>query len=165
MKKKSEFKSDKEFFKYLVANKAELILLKKGAIKISDSFTVSDVTSKALTTNYQDDISSGQIKRTIIANTYNWMDSHDDVHLDGLFAKSIAEKGNSIFHLHDHIFETTAKVGKPISFYEKSVSWSDLGISKAGNTQALFLDSNIIKDWNPVIFQQYLLKSLRDCSV
>jgi len=110
-------------------------------------------------------VESGIIKRTIIGNTYNWMDSHDDVHIEGVFAKSIADRQDKIWHLHDHEHKITAKVGKPISIYEKAVEWADLGVNKVGETTALFMDSNIIKEYNPLIFVQYLSKEINQHSV
>jgi len=93
------------------------------------------------------------------------MDSQDDVLLAGVFSKSISEKGNRIWHLHDHQYQIDAKVGRPISIYEKLISWADLGIEKAGDTTALFMESNIIKDWNAKIFSHYLKGEIDQHSV
>jgi hypothetical protein len=71
MKKQAQFQTQKEFLRYLVDNKKELINFKRAAIKHADA-AVSDTTvSKALTTSYDDDLKSGIIKRTVIGNTYN----------------------------------------------------------------------------------------------
>lgn len=163
-----EFKSQPELIAYLIKNRKELTEMKRASMKFTDHFGVDLLqvaAIKALNTHYADDLASGIIKRTIIGNTYNWMDSHDDVHLDNVFQKSIAERQDMIFHLHDHEQKITSKVGKPISIYEKSVAWADLGIDKPGKTMALFMDSNIMKEWNPVVFGQYLAKEVTQHSV
>lgn len=165
MKIKSEFKSEKEFYKYLSANKSELIAFKKAAVKFTDSFGVENETTKALSTNNADDLEKGIIKRTIIGNTYNWMDSHDDVHVENTFGKSIAERQDKIWHLHDHEQKITSKVGKPTSIYEKSVAWKDLGIDRDGKTICLCMDSNIMKDMNAGVYGQYLSKEINQHSV
>lgn len=168
MKTIKQFASKKEFFNYLIANKKELIEFKKSVLKFCDAFGAKDTEAtviKGLNTNYTDDIASGVIKRTIIGNTYNWMDSHDDVHLDGVFAKSISERQDKIWHLHDHVHQLAAKVGKPISIYEKSVKWKDLGIEKTGSTMALFMDTNIMKSYNAMIFSDYIAKEINQHSV
>ena len=165
MKKKSEFKNEKEFYKYLSANKSELIAFKKAALKFTDSFGVEAETQKTLSTNNVDDIANGIIKRTIIGNTYNWMDSHDDVHVENTFGKSIAERQDKIWHLHDHEQKITSKVGKPTSIYEKQIAWKDLGIEKEGRTICLCMDSNIMKDMNAGVFGQYLAKEITQHSV
>lgn len=163
-----KFASVKEAIDFHVKNKKELILLKKSNVKHTEPFGVTDLqasANKALSTNYADDVASGVIKRTIIGNTYNWMDSQSDALLPGVFSKSINERISQVLHLHDHIREVSAKVGKPENIYEKSVAWADLGIDLPGNTEALFMDSNIMKDLNPSIFQQYLLKDINQHSV
>lgn len=163
-----KFKTQKELIDYLVKNKSELIEFKKATLKTTDHFGSSLLqvaAMKALNTNHTDDVASGIIKRTIIGNTYNWMDSHSDVHADGVFAKSIAERQDKIFHLRDHEQKITAKVGKPVSIYEKSVTWADMGVDFPGSTMALMMDSNIIKSWNEQVFAQYLGKEINQHSV
>lgn len=165
MKQRKDFKTQKEFIRYLIANKSDLIQLKKAAIKFTDSFAVNNSVEKNIATHYPDDIESGVIKRTIIANTYNWLDSHDDVHIENVFERSIKNNSDKVFHLHDHKREVTAKVGKPTSIYEKSISWKDLGVNIEGKTMSLFLDSDIIKELNPAIFNQYFRKEINQHSV
>ena len=154
----SKFTNKKEMFDYLVKNKAELSEFKKTSLKFSDCLGALPIESgivKSLNTNHVDNLEAGIIKRTIVANTYNWMDSHDDVHVDGIFAMSIKERGNKIWHLHDHEYKLTAKVGIPVSIYEKSVLWTDMGVNKAGSTMALFMDSDIKKSLNDSMFDAY----------
>ena len=139
--------------KELIERKSEIIALKKAEIKTVKgglSALIQGNVSKGLFENNET-----SLKRTIIGNTYNWMDSHDDVHAKGVFTKSIKERGNQIFHLHDHEFKLTSKIGEPIRVYEDVVNWKDLGIEKAGETTALFLDSEILKDYNERIFAEY----------
>lgn len=155
----SKYSTKKELFDYLVLNKSELFEFKKNEVKFCDGFGLGEFEGrmlKALNTNYTDNIESGSIKRTVIGNTYNWMDSHDDVHLDGVFSVSIKERMNKIWHLHDHEYKLTAKVGTPTKIYEKSVAWVDLGVNKMGETMALFMDSDIKKSMNENIFLSYL---------
>lgn len=164
----SKFNSTAERIAYLVANKNELVDFKKASKKYADAVESNSFTEnvvKSLETNFVDDPSTGVIKRTIIGNTYNWMDSHDDVHVENLFSKSINERSNKIWHLHDHVYALTAKVGTFTKIYEKSIAWVDLGINKTGNTMALFLDSNISKTMNEQIFNEYLNGNIDQHSV
>lgn len=164
----SKFAGQKDLFNYLVNNKAEIIELKKSATKFSDCFGVSEnekTELKALNTSYVDDPTSGVIKRTIIANTYNWMDSHSDVHAEKIFAKSISERVNKIFHLADHEYKMTAKIGKFTDISEKTIQWNNLGVSKFGYTQALFAESEIKADYNKTMFNAYLNKEVDQHSV
>jgi len=165
---KSKFEDKRELLSYIKANKIDLIEFKRTQTKLSDPFslnTTAEKTIKALNTNYTDDVESGVIKRTIVGNTYNWLDNHDDVHANGLFSKSINERIGKIWHLHDHIHQITAKVGKLTNIYEKEVDWLDLGINKAGTTMALMADSDIDKTKNPQIFKDYLNNEIQQHSV
>ena len=137
--------------KELIQNKAELIALKKATIKTVQG-GVSGIFNNTITKGVYED-SENELKRTIIGNTYNWMDSHQDVHAKNVFSKTIKER--SIFHLHDHKFELTAKVGEPLKVYEDTIKWADLGINKEGETMALFMDSRILKSYNERIFIEY----------
>ena len=161
----------KELFKYLVDNKAYLVDAKKSDIKIADALSVMPWRTQEHTEAekgkflYENDENAGVLKRTIIANTYNWLDSHDDVHLNGIFAKSITEKGAKAPHLHDHLFELGAKVGQPIGFSERDISWRALGQSKTGMTQALFMESKVLKSYNAGIYDEYLNDQIDQHSV
>lgn len=142
--------------KELIENKAELIDLKKAQIKHVKGGLTTNVSNNKTSTNksvFKD--SETELERTIIGNTYLWLDSHDDVHAKGCFSKSIKERGDKVFHLHDHEFKIVSKVGEPLKVYENEISWRDLGIEKSGTTQALFMDSQIKKSYNENIFNAY----------
>lgn len=145
-----------ELIAYLVKNKLELIDLKKSAIKYADATgglaQSSGLVSKALA-NSQD--TPDVIYRTIVGNTYNWMDSHDDVHVDSTFGQSIKDRNGRIWHRHDHLNQLTAKVGKFSQVYEQVVNWSDVGVNRIGQTTSLLADSAIKRSYNQLIFDSY----------
>jgi hypothetical protein len=162
-----KFNTKKEEIKYLIENKHDIIELKKSAVKHSDvvMMTNNSITNKVLVSEYQDDPTSGSIKRDIIANTYNWLDSHGDVHVGNTFSKSINERADKIFHLHDHKYEVTAKVGKTLEIKEVNVLWTDLGVNKAGYTTVLMATSEIKEKLNKDVYRQYLDKEIDQHSV
>jgi hypothetical protein len=148
----------------LVEKKAELIKLKKAETKHVNG-GLSSIT-KGLTNAIKGTFKNNEtsLERTIIGNTYMWMDSHDDVHDKSCFAKSVKEN-KSVFHLHDHEFKITSKVGEASKVYENEIAWKDLGIDKEGDTQALFMDTEIFKDYNPQIFNEYKANRINQHSV
>jgi hypothetical protein len=156
--KRPTFENKLDLFVWLKANKSDLLEFKKNTLKFSDVLAIdySNETTKALFTDNKDDVTTGVIKRTIVGNTYNYLDSHDDVHVGSTFGKSISERANKVFHLHDHKHEVSAKVGKFSTIYEKELAWRDLGINKDGNTIALMADSEISRKMNEGVFLQYL---------
>jgi len=155
------FATRKDLFAYLHANKSDILEMKKASKKtnvftpklIIDETPIG-IATKELTTSAKND-TDDVIKRTLIGNTYNWLDSHGDVHVGSTFSKSIGERVGKIWHLHDHEYKITAKVGTPQKVYEKEVKWSDLGVNKAGKTTVLMMDSNIEKAKNEQIFGEY----------
>jgi hypothetical protein len=162
----SQFKGKKELYKYLAENRGQLIALKKSTIKHADAIgydSCNTIVNKQF--DYQTNDSDTVIKRAIVGNTYHWLDSHGDVHMDGIFGKSITEKQNDILHLHDHLQQLTAKVGEPEKVFEQKMLWSDLGVMKTGETTALMMLTNIKKDYNSFIFGQYLDKKIQQHSV
>lgn len=148
-----------ELFKFLVANKQAIFDMKKSVTKVAD-ISINIPKRSATTANkayaYSNDEANGTLIRTIVMNTYNWIDSHDDAHQDNLFAKSLQERGDRIPHLHDHIFELSAKVGVPISWKEANIAWSELGVDMAGDTMSLLVESEIRKSMNKSIYKAYL---------
>lgn len=150
-----------ELFRFMKANKSEIIDMKKSIRKNADAVTF-DIPKEAPKSGaskayaFSNDEPNGVILRTLVMNTYNWLDSHDDVHQNNLFAKSINDRGNKIPHLHDHFFQLDARVGMPVSWQEKAVPWTDLGVDLQGNTMCLLCESNIMKELNKQVYKDYL---------
>jgi len=165
MKYSDELKSR---FRDLVKNKAKYIALKKAESKACDVveavFDTDYAVSKMIISSKDDNMEEGIIKRTIVGNTYGWMDSHKDVHIPGIFTKSINENKN-MFHLHDHEFKINSEVGDPIKTYEQTVPLKALGIDKRGTATALLMDSAIKREYNSKIFNKYLAGKINQHSV
>lgn len=167
----------KKLFDYLAKNASALIETKKMERKKADAVTFpgelfeirndlpKDASTKAAKYRFKDDEEKGVLERTIVMNTYLWLDTHDDVHMPNLFAKSLKERGAYAPHLHDHKFEIDAKVGIPIKWYEQEITWAELGVSIPGKTMSLFLESEILKEYNPKIYMEYLRKRIDQHSV
>lgn len=144
---------DIQKIKDILENKAEHVAIKKAAVKYADAWStptevVKTNTSKA---EFED---TGVINLNIVGNTNYWMDSHEDVHVKGNWSKTISDGGKK-FHLHDHKFERTAQVGKFQSIEETQVLWKDLGVDKDGYTQSLVGNTNVIKEMNESIYNEY----------
>ncbi len=153
-----------ETIKKTLANKRELIRLKKGTVKLSDGVeSFSGGNGPNVTKGAEKAVESDTVKA--IANTYLWMDSHKDVHALGCFKKSIKENQTKIFHLHDHEYKLTAKVGSPESIYETKMPWRELGIDKDGETESLVMVSKVSKELNSKIYKMYMDGEINQHSV
>lgn len=82
-------------------------------------------------------------------NTTNIMDSHYDVHLPGLWKKSLSENKN-IKHLKEHTlsFNDTLSDGPDLKAYTQKMAWSELGYNFPGITEVLIFDSIIRRKRN-----------------
>lgn len=156
---------DKQLISDLITRKDEHIAMKKAIQKNCDFVDMIKTVTKFDDYESKDDLNRGMINRKIVGNTYNWLDSHGDVHIDGVFTKSINENKQRIMHLHDHIYQLDAKVGHINDITEKSMQWRDLGINKDGFTQSLIIDSNIQKSLNANIYNQYVSGQINQHSV
>lgn len=165
-----EFSTQKELFDYLIKNESSIVDLKKSEIKRADAVDFywsekNDAFKSDIGVSRANDTDT-QINRTIVGNTYFWMDSHDDVHLDNIFANSIKQRTSArINHLHDHVNQLDARVGKFSNVYEKNILWSDLGVNRPGETQALLADSTIKSALNKKIFGMYKADEIDQHSV
>ena len=155
------------YIRDLVKDKEHFIEQKKRTDKFAYTRPVDveacEVTEKSKVL-YENDETRGILKRTIVANTYNWLDSHEDVHINGLFGKSIQEN-KKIPHTHDHNFTTLGRVGIPLAFYERPMKWRALGHAKNGETMVLMMETQIEKDLNPALYREYLLDRVDQHSV
>lgn len=165
-----DFSSQKYLFDYLIKHEAEIVDLKKSEIKQADSvdfnYTERSETFKSAVGVSRANDTETEINRTIVGNTYLWMDSHDDVHLENIFSNSIKQKTAArINHLHDHKNQLDARIGKFSKVYEPNLAWTDLGVNRPGETQALLADSAIKSALNKKIFGMYKADEIDQHSV
>ena len=169
------FRNQKELFAYLVGEKELVLSQKKSITKLAegglsavfqeaavgqDAFKEFANKSKPL---YQNDKEAGILKRTVLANTYWWMDSHSDVHLgrgsedeNAVFTESIKGRANKIFPIDQHNYSLDGRMGKTLNLYEAPISWRALGVGKTGMTEGLFADAQIEKRKNASRYEDYL---------
>src|ERR1700744_3705898 len=95
-----QFHTREDLFKWLKANKSFLIQQKKSILKKADAFDYSvslrndrGDAFKADAISNATDISL--LKAKLIINTTGLMDSHQDVHVKGLWKKTLQEKKNA----------------------------------------------------------------------
>lgn len=165
------FKTKKEKFDFLVAHQEKFASEKRAAMKFTDSFGLNYFEKKILS-HYQEKAAQSTVTvgpdeklLIIVANTYNWMDSHGDVHKVGIFTKSIQENQKNIPHLHDHVYQLAAKVAVPQRIYEESIPWTSLGVNIEGSTTVLLVETIVKKSYNEAIYDQYVTKQITQHSV
>ena len=169
-----EFATKKELFKFMVENKDKLIAQKKAVKKEVDCAVIVKpilVFDPKLAANKADGdiidpVNLDSLKVVVVINTTNFMDSHSDVHLPGLWNKSLKDN-RMIMHLqeHDMEFDKIISDGDNLKAYTKRFKWSELGYSYKGETEALIFESEILRKRNEYMLNQYANGWVRNHSV
>ena len=159
-----KFKTKKELFDFLIENKEILIAQKKAVTKYADGFDYisGNMKGPVMKANSVD----GELNVLAVINTTNVIDSHDDVHIPGLWDKSIRENKN-IMHLQEHQmkFDSIISDGKDLEVNAESKTWKELGFGFKGNTEALIFDSQVKRSRNGFMHKQYADGNVKNHSV
>jgi len=158
-----DFQTKEELFSSLIENK-DIIIAQKKAIKkevdcgiIVHPVIVRDKKeANKQEENIVDPIDIDQLKVVVIINTTNFLDKHGDVHLPGIWNKSLSEN-KMIMHLQEHEmeFDKIISDGNDLKAYVKNYTWAELGYSYPGVTEGLTFESNIRRKRNEFMLNQY----------
>ena len=163
-----EFESKSEKIEFLVKNKKSIIAQKKAVMKQADALSILyyDTKTEAIKANNSFTPEDNKFNVKVVINTTNLMDSHDDVHIKGLWNKSLKEN-KMIMHLQEHkmTFDSIISDGKDLKAFTKMFTWKDLGFKYKGETQALIFDSTVKKERNEFMFGQYSKGFVKNHSV
>lgn len=145
---KKEFENKQEMFAALKENKELIKAAKKATIKFSDPVSLSLKGGEATKAEGQEQIGIGS-KIFAVINTTNWLDSHGDVHIDGIWDVSAKDQNGKLYYIINHDLE----LGKVIAYpgFDISVpklSWSELGLPYSGTTQALIFEPTLTEATN-----------------
>ena len=154
-----EFSTKEELFKALKENKKSLIALKKSIEKRADAVSyvyseISKINTNKEENGTQTEINKLQVK--VVINTTNFIDSHNDLHVNGIWNKSVSDNASKGFlHLQEHDRDFDKVTTDNAKGYVESISWKSLGFPYNGKTEALIFDSTIEKKRNDFMFKQY----------
>lgn len=162
----------KAMFDFLVKNEGLIMHAKKSEIKKADSALSAPLyinekghlVDKAAISETQS--TPGKIKVQVVINTTNLFDSHYDVHLPGIWKKSLNDNKKTGFYLldsHERGFEDVIAEGCAAN--TQAMSWKELGITLPGSTEALIFTGVVDKDRNDFMFNQYLKGYVKQHSV
>jgi hypothetical protein len=79
-----------------------------------------------------------------VINTTKILDSHNDLHINGIWSKSVKEQQGKIYFLSDHSMSVGSVIAYPkdVNMRLMTSSWKDLGLDYEGETQALVFEVN-----------------------
>jgi hypothetical protein len=92
------------------------------------------------------------------------MDSHSDVHIPGIWKKSLQEN-KLIYHLQEHQIKFDHIISDQVTASTKTMTWKELGFDFPGSTEALIFDSVIEKERNEYMAEQYAKGRVKNHSV
>lgn len=161
------FETKEELFKALKDNKKTLIAQKKMITKEADSVVHSSLVlndkGSAVKADSIDLENANKLSLKLVINTTNIMDSHSDVHLKGIWKKSVKENKN-IYLLQEHRMMFNHIISDEVKASTQLMNWSDLGESYKGQSEALIFDVTIDKR-NEFMFKQYAKGYVKNHSV
>ena len=165
-----EFATKDELFKELILNEKTLISQKKGINKEADSVSYfvevdngKGEAIKASSTTPQL-LDAGKMKAKVVINTTGLLDSHGDVHIKGLWKKSVDEQ-KGLLLLQEHQMKFDKIISDNVTPTLKTMSWKSLGFDFDGSTQALVFETEIDKNRNEFMFEQYAKGYVKEHSV
>lgn len=178
------FNTKEELFDHLVENKEDLMYAKKCTIKEGDSIdfeviakyengveipmdSFKSAEERFIATKISSrDSNSGVVKVRAIINTTNWMDSHKDVHIPGLWNRSI-KNNKRIKHLQEHTmkFDHIIADKDDLDVSVQKFKWKELGYDIDGETEALTFDSTVREKRNSKMFKEYASGNVDNHSV
>lgn len=165
-----EFDTQKKLFEFLVTEKEWVLAQKKSIEKHCEGsptgLLIPDFGEaiKAAGSKYrhEDDDKNKELIRTLIANTYWWMDTFSDVHIgrgeeggSAIFSDSIKERKEKIPPIDQHKWGLDGRMGKTLDLFEAPISWRALGIGKTGMTESLFAVPLIQESKNKARYEDY----------
>lgn len=164
-----------EAIKWIKANKSYCVKAKKSVMKQADAVCFSQaivnkdgqVSKDAMPA----ESNPNELKNSTVINTALWYDSHGDVHLPGIWNKSLSDNSrrsvNDIMLLQEHkmMFDKIIADGPDVTAYAKKMSWRELGVDADGETESLIFDNVIKSGRNPYMFGQYSKGHVKNHSV
>lgn len=163
------FNTKAELFKHLKDNKSLLLAEKKANKKEADSISfgvpVTCPNGTAIKSESFGQVDLETIKAEVVINTTNILDSHGDVHMKGIWTKSLKER-KELYLLQEHQMNFEGVITDELKASVKSYTWSELGfLDFKGSTEALVFDAVINSDRNEYMFEQYFKGRVKQHSV
>jgi hypothetical protein len=139
-----EFESKADLFKALVENESFIIDAKKSQVYKSFEKGLQVISDQKTIEKAFNDSEKG-IKFDadyyyFVVNSANYLDSHNDMHVDGNWNKSVKDQNGKVYLVWHHDFSKTENIiafPEDIEMMTSKVAWSLLGKSYEGETYSL----------------------------
>lgn len=156
--------------RYIKDNKQKLAEEKIAAMKTADAVSFCRVYHNgrrdATKAEGDDQQTSDTLDVEVVINTTGLLDSHNDVHIAGLWDEDLAKHRKRLVYLlqeHDRDFDKV--ISDEVEVSVETRSWQELGAPFDGDTQALVFKAKVRRERNKFMFEQYLNGWVRNHSV
>lgn len=131
-------------FAALVAEKSTLLALKRATVKTTDAVNYGTFKEGTTLKTEQKDLGYGDFVYPVI-NTVHYLDSHNDLHLKGIWDKSVKDQKGKIHYVTNHELKIGSVIAYPndVEMMVKTLPWSALGKSYEGDTEALIFKAKL----------------------
>ena len=162
-----EFSNIAEEQDWLIKNQDILKAERKSQIKNSDGFSVHSFAIDEKGLELKTDAINPEatiLNVRCIINATKVLDSHRDLHIDGIWKKSLSEL-KKIYLCQEHNLTFKGIISQDVKPYTKVYTFQELGIDLGGSTECLVFDCVIKRNRNPYMFEQYLKGYVQNHSV
>ena len=155
-----QFTTKEEAFEYIRQNKDLIMKDKRSQIKHADGIGCVFVDydeSKNIATKAAGSLAildTDKYKISAVINACGLLDTHGDVHIPGLWKKTVKETKSGL-HLQEHVMRFDHVISKDVKVYTAIISWKDLGFNYPGTTEILINEVIAEKKRNPFMAEQY----------
>lgn len=159
------FETKEQMFKALARSANDIIALKtaniynsvdKGQLRCPANIPIKihSVANKSVV------MKDGYIYAVI--NTTNYIDSHSDVHIPGIWNKSAKEQNGKTFYVMDHELSIASTIAwkSDVNIMVQDIEWSSVGKDYQGQTEALIFEIEASKLMNDLAAN--LIKEKKD---
>lgn len=152
------FDTKAEAVKAIIAQHDEIVEVKKSAVKFSDpsGFSINSKAEALKDMLTPRNLGYGDLVYPVI-NTTNYLDSHGDVHIPGIWKKSLKEQQNKVFLIINHELAVGKVITQPkdLEMFTERMAWKDLGSNFEGETEALIFKAKLTERSNVDGFNAY----------
>lgn len=151
----SAIKGKVERVKWIKENKEEIVIHAKTEKKFGDAYDVAFQVFDSKTNAFKsvtggvDIVKLNELDVKVVINSTNYIDSHSDMHIPGIWNKSLKEnKAIKFLQEHEMLFKKVMADKSDLKAYTEQINWRDLGLNKNGITECLVFEAKIKRGRN-----------------
>lgn len=140
---------------HIINNLDDIRAEKIGTLKKADGCLVTGVQTGRTSKADGNGSGNGPLKARLIINTTYVMDSHKDVHINGIWDDDLVNADKTRPLLQEHVNSFANVIDDSAKASVKTYEWTQMGLKAEGKTQALVFDANISAKANAFMYDRY----------